>query len=110
MNKEQLNERIEKVCEEFKGQIPDLYSMVGVVIVGRLFGWRVVRLTASRRVWTMTTKWFGDPKELMPERGRLAYKSVGLKIIDQIGDYWDFIKGNDCPRDDLPARERKLLT
>lgn len=108
MNREELNKRIEDVCEDFKGQIPDLYQMVGIVVVGRLFGWRVVRLTASRRMWMQVTRTFGDPKEWMPERGRLAYKSVGLKVIDKLGDYWDFINGV-TPRDDVSAQDRKSI-
>lgn len=108
MTKEQLNERIEEVCGIFHGQIPDLYQMIGIVIVGRLFGWRVVRLTASRRMWMMVTRMFGDPKVWMPERGRLAHKSVGLKIVDKLGDYWDFINGV-TPRDGISEQDRKLL-
>lgn len=109
MNKEQLEKRIEEVSEQFKGQIPDLYQMVGILVVGRLFGWRVVRLTCSRRVWSLTTKWFGDPKQYMPERGRLAYKSLGLALVDKLGDYWDFINGA-TPRDDISLQTRKMLT
>lgn len=108
MNKEQLNERIEQVCESFQGQIPDLFQMVGIVIVGRLFGWRVVRLVVSRRMWTMVTHVFGDPKLWMPERGRLAYKSVGLKVTDTLGVYWDFIRGSTT-REDFPADQRKAI-
>ena len=109
MNKEQLDERIEIVCKEFSGQLPDLCQIVGVVVVGRLFGWRVVRLAVSRRVWSMTIKAFGDPKKLMPERGLLAYKSVGLKITDELGEYWSLISGSK-PRDGLSVRERKMIT
>lgn len=108
MNREQLNDRIEQVCESFQGQIPDLFQMIGIVMVGRLFGWRVVRLTASRRMWTMVTKIFGDPKLLMPERGRLAHKSVGLKMMDELGGYWDFVRGS-APRDDFPSEQRKAV-
>jgi hypothetical protein len=108
MNKEQLDKRIDEVCEQFTGQIPDLFQIIGIMVVGRLFGWRVVRLTCSRRVWGLATKWFGDPKDFMPERGRLAHKSQGLALVDKLGDYWDFINGNR-PRDDLPVEMRKLL-
>jgi hypothetical protein len=108
MNKEQLDRHIDEVCEQFKGQIPDLYQMVGILVVGRLFGWRVVRLTCSSRIWSQTIKWFGDPKELMPERGRLAYKSAGLAFIDKAGGYWDFIKGVTS-REEIPLETRKML-
>lgn len=107
MNRDQLNERIEEVCESFQGQIPDLFQIVGIVVAGRLFGWRVVRLVVSRRMWTMVTRVFGDPKLWMPERGRLVYKSVGLKFVDAIGDYWDFINGV-TPREELPNDQRKM--
>jgi len=109
MNKEQLQQRIDDVCEKFTGHIPDLYQIVGVMVVGRLFGWRVVRLTCSRRVWTLATRWFGDPKVYMPERGRLSYKSVGLNIVDKLGDYWEFVNGS-ATREGLSAADRKALT
>lgn len=108
MNKEQLDSRIEQVCEQFTGQIPDLFQIIGIMVVGRLFGWRVVRLTCSRRVWMLATKWFGDPKDFMPERGRLAHKSLGLALVDKLGNYWDFINGV-TPRDDFSLRTRKML-
>ena len=107
MTKEQLDKRIDEVCEQFTGQIPDLFQMIGVMVVGRLFGWRVVRLTCSRAVWSLTIKWFGDPKEFMPERGRLAHKSVGLALVDKLGDYWEFINGNAAR--EVTPRERKAI-
>jgi hypothetical protein len=94
MNREQMNDEIEQVCESFQGQFPDLFQMVGIVVVGRLFGWRVIRLVVPRRIWTMLMRTFGDPKVWMPERGRLAYKSSGLKMVESMGDYWGFIRGS----------------
>ncbi len=108
MTQEQVQNQIETVCQEFHGQAPDLFQIVGVVVVGRFFGWRVVRLVVSRRIWSLTTRFFGDPKEWMPERGLLAYKSKGLQFVDTMGGYWDFIKGV-TPRDGLPNEDRKLL-
>lgn len=105
MNITELNQRIDEVCESFHGQLPDLFQMVGIVVAGRLFGWRVVRLVVSVRIWRLVTATFGDPKIWMPERGRLAYKSLGLKLVDEIGDYWGFIRGSFSR--DISDRERK---
>lgn len=102
MNREQLNDRIEQVCESFQGQLPDLFQAVGVVIAGRLFGWRVVRLVVPRRIWTMVTFLFGDPKLWMLERGPLVYKSLGLKMVDEMGDYWGYVRGS--VRREIPNR------
>jgi hypothetical protein len=107
MNDEEMKAKIESVCENYHGQFPDLFQMIGIVVVGRLFGWRVVRLVVSLRMWRLLNKWFGDPKQWMDPDGPLAYKSVGLKIVDQIGDYWGVIRG-ERSREDLPNHDRKM--
>lgn len=94
MNDEELMVRIEEVVKGFHGQIDHLYEAVGMIVIGRLFGWRVMRLASSRRCWTTATKLFGDPKELMREREKYAYKSFGLKVVEMAGDYWEVIRGH----------------
>lgn len=93
MTDEELMKNIDEVSKNFKGQLDDLYLAVGMIVVGRLFGWRVIRLTASRSQWARAIKYFGDLKTLMPERGKYAHRSVGLKIVDDVGKYWDVVKG-----------------
>jgi hypothetical protein len=88
------NEKIETVCGEFVGQIDDLYAVVGMMQVGRLYGWRVMRLASRRGHWSLAIKLFGDPKTLLPERGKLAHKSIGLAFVDKSHDYWEVIKGH----------------
>jgi hypothetical protein len=90
---EELNKKIEQVSTDFHGQIDDLYQAVGMIVIGRMYGWQVMRLSAPRRIWSKATELFGDPKLLMRPRGVLAYKSLGLKIVDTAGDYWDVVKG-----------------
>jgi len=103
---EELLQLIEKVTEEFEGDLDEFNKAVGILVVGRLTGWKVQRLVSPRSTWTLATKWFGDPKKLMPDRGRFARKSVGLAIADKIGDYWGFIRGHRH----MPIGERKMLT
>jgi hypothetical protein len=105
---EELNEMIDCVCAGFVGQLDDLSAAVGLIVSGQLFGWRVMRLVCSRRHWMLAAKLFGDPKKLMPERGKYYNKSLGMKVIDKTGDYWDFVAGN-VSRDHLPLRERKMV-
>lgn len=103
----ELLDRIEEVTKNFKGQCDELAEAIGMMVLGNLVGWRVVRLVCSRRCWKMATELFGDPKELLPERGRYAYKSLGLAILDKVGGYWDIIRGS---RASLPNHERKALS
>lgn len=106
MNDKELMQKIDDVSADFKGQIDDLQAAVGLVMVGRLYGWRVMRLACSRRHWIVSCKLFGDLKQILPERGVLAHKSVGLMVVDKAGDYWDYINGVIKA---IPMQERKML-
>lgn len=105
MTDKELMEKIEEVTKDFHGQIDHLYEAVGMIVVGRLFGWKVMRLASSRRCWTTATKLFGDPKELMREREEYWHKSFGLAVVDKMGDYWGVIMGHKP----LPMSERRRV-
>jgi hypothetical protein len=94
MTDEELMQKIDEVSGDFKGQVDHLYEAVGMIVVGRLFGWELMRLASSRRCWSTATKLFGDPKLLMRARGKYAYKSYALDIIDGAKDYWEIIRGH----------------
>jgi hypothetical protein len=105
MNDDELMKKIDQVSGDFIGQCDDLYMIVGMIVVGRLYGWRVVRLTVSRSMWAKAVKLFGDPKELMRERGKYAGKSVGLAVVDNLDAYWDVVKGIVS----VPVSERRKI-
>ena len=103
---EEFNQKIETVCSGFSGQLDDLYAVVGMMVVGRHYGWKVMRLVSRRGHWAMATELFGDPKLLMLERGRFWEKSVGLKFVDSVGDYWAFIRGHKS----IDTHQRKAVS
>jgi hypothetical protein len=105
MNDKELMEKIEGATRAYQGDIGYLYEAVGMVVIGRLFGWRVMRLVSSNRCWIHAKTLLGDPKGLMPERGPCYDKSVGMRFIDKTGDYWDYIKRHKS----IPIAERKLI-
>lgn len=105
MNDEELMKKIDEVCEDYSGFANDLYMIVGMVVVGRRLGWRVVRLTVSSGVWARANKAFGDIKLLMPERTEYTRKSIGLAMVDKMGSYWEVIRGSIS----VPLSERRKL-
>lgn len=105
MNDKELMQTIDQVTCEFHGQLDHLYEVIGMIVAGRLLGWRVMRLVSTRRCWTLAGKLFGDPKLLMPERGRYYDKSVGMKIIDTTGEYWSYIQGHKP----ISLQDRKMI-
>jgi len=106
---EELDAKITEVCGNFVGQLDDLYAAVGLIVVGRRFGWRVMRLVASRRHWSVAVKLFGDPKTWMDQRGVFYRKSVALKIIDGVGDYWAFIRGHKAMAQDVKKAAENVV-
>ena len=103
---EELLKKIEELSGTYNGQLDDFYQAVGMIVVGRYFGWRVMRLVSSRKCWMTASKLFGDPKNLMKDREKYATRSKGLAFIDSVGGYWDFIKGN---REAMPLEQRKMV-
>jgi hypothetical protein len=89
----ELFARIEKVVEAYEGEVPDLNAVVGMVVVGRLCGWKAQRLVVPGRIWTLAVELFGDPKQFLPARTPLGdHKSVALHVSDRAGEYWDYVK------------------
>lgn len=105
MNDDELMTKIDQVSGDFTGQLDDLYKIVGMIVIGRFYGWRVVRLVSTRGLWKKANDYFGDVKDYMPERGLYAHKSVGLRICDTAGEYWDYVKGAS----NIPAKDRKEI-
>lgn len=108
IDEQEMIRKIEQVSIDFVGQLDDLQVAVGMLVVGRLYGWRVTRLISSKRHWAVACSLFGDLKELLPERGVLSHKSIGLSVIDKTGEYWDFVSGRGN-RDALPLHQRKMV-
>lgn len=106
MTDRELLKRIEDVVTSYQGPADELSDSIGMLVLGHFVGWRVVRLVLPRRTWPIATRLFGDLKELLPERGRYAHKSLGLALVDRIGGYWDFIRG---AKDALPLHDRVRL-
>jgi len=96
-----LNERI----RAFSGNFDTLESALGALVIGRVAGWRVLRLVHSPQTYRRyesilglefqgTLPWSDEP--VMPERGPYAKKSVGLKVTDALGNFWDMVKTGDA--------------
>lgn len=105
ISEEELAKKIDEITSNYKGRIDYLYEAVGLVVMGRLYGWRVMRLCSSRRTWMFANELFGDVKKILPERGIYAHRSVGLKIADKVGGYWEMIAG---AKPAIPMEQRKI--
>jgi len=102
---EQLMIKIDEEATKYHGQIDDLYKAVGMIVIGRLFGWKVMRLASPRSTWVKATKLFGDPKLLMDDEGKLAHKSFALNLIKDTTEFWDYVRGDKA----MPSFKKKTV-
>lgn len=105
------------ICQaslRFRGQVDDLFMAVGCLVVGRLMGWRVLRIALSGREYAKYQRILSlgtDSGEFhfnqwVRDRERLAYKSFGLKLVDAAGDFWAAVKGR---LSSLPVARRREI-
>lgn len=84
---------IRDLVENYQGDAVLLGNAIGALVLGRYVGWRVLRLMYSAATYTKYQRILGlQFKAVLPERGRYAYKSLGLNIIDKVGGFWDFVR------------------
>lgn len=101
-----LIKRVEDATKEFKGQFDELESAVGMFMIGRLVGWKVLVLIHNKRTIRKYEEILGgiNIREDFPEEGPLAHKSLGLEIVKKLGNFWKAVSGEQK----LP--ERRVLT
>ncbi len=89
-----LVKRVEKITTDFRGQFDELESALGMLMMGRLVGWKVIVLIHNKRTIRKYEEILGISirEEFEPE-GPLAHKSLGLKIATELGNFWKAVSG-----------------
>jgi len=108
MTDQELMDHMRHCIENYSGSIEYLNEAVGLLVVGRIMGWKHQRIVTSRRAWNFARDVFGDPKspQFMPDRTPTGdRKSVALGIADKLGGYLQYVKGLI----NIPKDERKML-
>lgn len=79
---------------EFKGHLPSLETAIGAMYGGQIYGWKVLRIIHGSNAYAKYEKILGIKfKDVCPERGVLAERSVGLRIADAAGGFWKVATG-----------------
>lgn len=101
----EIQKMIFDASANYRGQMDDLYQAVGMLVVGRFYGWRVMRIAGTHANWKTANAIFGDLKTLMKEREEFSHRSLGLDLADQVGKYWEIVRGVVK----IPQQEKKAL-
>lgn len=99
---------IRGVVEGYQGDGTALGDALGALVLGRLVGWRALRVIYSTRSYSKYQKILGIQfKDVLRERDIYAKKSLGLRILDEVGGFWNFCRSSVGPPE--LHRQRSVL-
>lgn len=85
---------IDGVIKDFRGNINELEQAIGVWIVGRKFGWKVMLLVHDRKTLAKYEKILGiDFRAQLPGEGPLAKKSLAWIAFQKFTNFWKAVRG-----------------
>lgn len=91
---QKLSKIVDQALTEFVGQFDELESALGMLMVGRLVGWKVLVLIHNKRTIRNYEKILGiNIREFFPETGPLSDKSVAFNIAEGVGKFWKAVSG-----------------
>lgn len=85
---------VDEVIKDFRGNINELEQAIGVWIVGRKFGWKVMLLVHDRKTLAKYEKILDvNFRKELPEVGPLAKKSLAWAAFQKVTNFWKAVRG-----------------
>lgn len=90
-----LKEIERNAIANFKGQLPELESAIGMLYMGDHFGWKILVLIHSKRTLRKYENILGIKiREQFPDEGPSAVRSKGYLLAKKIGNFWKAVSGD----------------
>ena len=92
----ELDQIIKNAAHNYLGQLKTLESAIGALIIGQLYGWRILRIIHGSNTYIRYEKIFGEEfkfKDYCDDKGVLARRSVGMSLADSIKSFWKVATG-----------------
>jgi len=94
MTDEELFKAMDEAITRFSGQASDIENAIGMLMVGRRYGWKVMYLVHSKRTIAKYEKILGlKIQEALPETADRTHKSLAWIAVQKVGNYWKAVKG-----------------
>lgn len=92
--RKQLVEIEENAIAAFTGQLNELESALGMLLMGHHFGWKVLYLIHSKKTIRKYESILGVKiRDLFPETGPSSDRSVGLALAIKATNFWKVVSG-----------------
>lgn len=84
----------DNAVKNFKGDSTTLESAIGMLVIGRHVGWRVLVLIHEKSTIRKYEQILNiNIREVFPEVGPLAQKSIAWRAVQKVGNFWKAVKG-----------------
>ena len=95
MTDQEILALIDKAVDQFDGNLDELESAVGMLMLGRHYGWRVILLIHSPNTIREYLEILGlkNLREVLPEVGVLAHRSTAWRLVDGTKNFWKVVRG-----------------
>ena len=91
-----LQKIVEEATRTFDGQFDELENALGMLMIGRLVGWKLLVLIHNKRSIRKYEGILGiNIREEFPEEGPLTHKSAAYELIKKVGNFWKAVSGDD---------------
>lgn len=92
---EELVKIADKAITNFRGDFDVLESAIGMLLLGRRYGWRVIYIVHSKRTVRKYESILGiNAREFFPDKSDLSERSKGYQIAKTLSNFWKGINDN----------------
>ncbi len=92
--KEQLQSLTDDAISNFKGELYQLESAIGMLHMGHHFGWKVLYIIHSKKTIRNYENILGIKiRDVFPETGPSSYRSNGFRAAEKFSNFWKVVSG-----------------
>lgn len=85
----------ENAIADFRGQLDELESALGMLRMGHHFGWKVLYLIHSKRTVRKYEEILNIKiRDIFPETGPSSYRSYGYHLAEKFSNFWKIVSGD----------------
>lgn len=92
--KEQIQTITENAIANYKGDLTQLESAIGMLHMGLHFGWKVLYIIHSKRTIRNYEEILDIRiRDILPEDGPSSYRSYGFLAAEKLSNFWKIVSG-----------------
>ena len=90
----QIQTITDNAIANFKGELTQLESALGMLNMGHHFGWKVLYLVHSKRTIRSYENILNIKiRDIFPETGPSSYRSNGYRAAEKLSNFWKVVSG-----------------